>query len=43
MQMELTPSKTTTIFLGLDDVCDVKTKVATFEVTDGKAGFKRTS
>ncbi len=44
MLMEFTPSKTTTIFMGLDDVRDAKSgvaKLATFEVADGKAGAKR--
>ena len=44
MLMELTPSKTTTMFMGLDDVRDAKSgisKLATFEVADGKAGAKR--
>ena len=46
MLMEVTPSKTTTIFMGLDDVRDAKTtvaKLATFTVAVGKAGARQTS
>ena len=46
MLMEFTPSKTTTMFMGLDDARDVKSgvaKLAGFEVIDGKTGARRTS
>ena len=45
MLMELTPNKTVTSFVGLDDVRDAKSGAATlarFVVEDGKAGAKRT-
>ena len=46
MLMEVTPSQTTTIFIGLDDVRDAKTKaakLATFTVAAGKAGARQTN
>ena len=46
MLMELTPAKTSTMFMGLDDVRDANSgvaRLATFEVTEGKAGARRTS
>ena len=46
MLMDITPTKTQTIFMGLDDVRDAKTnvaKLASFVVDDGKAGAKRSA
>ncbi|MES2017432.1 MAG: alkaline phosphatase D family protein [Pseudomonadota bacterium] len=46
MLMELTPTRTTNLFMGLDDVRDAKTpalKLASFVVEDGVPGAIRTS
>ena len=44
--MDVTPEATVTRFMGLDDVRDPKSKIATlatFEVADGKAGLRQSS
>jgi alkaline phosphatase D len=44
MLMEMTPEKTTTVFVGLDDVRDAqsgKATLATFEVANGKPGARQ--
>jgi alkaline phosphatase D len=44
MLMEITPARTTNVFVGLDDVRDPKTKartLASFVVDDGVAGAKQ--
>ncbi len=44
MLMDVTPEKTTTVFVGLDDVRNAqsgKTTLATFEVANGKAGARQ--